>query len=285
MIGIAGTGRMGTAFVQRLIERGHTVLVWNRTPERAQAALARGAQPAASLAELAQADTIMLSLTDASAVQGVIQGLAESGIAKRLVIDLSTLLPEDSRAAAELVERAGADWVDCPVGGTVAPALKGQLLGMAGGSPEAFARAKPLLEDLCRRVEHLGPAGTGAQMKLALNLPLALYWHTLGEAMAVLKGSGIASDQAIGLLADSSAGPMVLKNRAELVVATLGGADQPGTFDIAGLRKDLDLALRCLKREGAAAPLSETALAAYDRALEEGLGGFDGASLARFLSA
>lgn len=282
-VGIAGTGRMGTAFARRLIETGHTVLVWNRTPARTADAAKAGAGVVSSLAALAAADTILISLTDARAVEAVVDGLLAAGISGRLVVDMSTMLPDQTRPIAAKVVAAGADFIDCPVGGTVAPALKGQLLGMAGGTEAAFLRAKPVLDQLCRRVEHLGPAGSGAQMKLAINLPLALYWQTLAEALAMLKGSGISNEMAVSLIADSSAGPTVLKNRAQVVVDTLAGTDQPGTFDIAGLSKDLNLALAWAQTGGHPLPLSGAARESYERALEDGLGRFDGASLTRFL--
>jgi 3-hydroxyisobutyrate dehydrogenase len=283
-IAIVGTGRMGTAFAKRLIEVGYDVTVWNRTPSRTSAAAEAGAKVAPDLAAVAAADTILVSLTDAPAVDAAAAGLVRAGISGKLVIDLSTLLPDETRALAERITAAGADFVDCPVGGTVAPALKGQLLGMAGGTEAAFERAKPVLEQLCRRVEHLGPAGTGAQMKLAVNLPLAIYWKTLAEALTMLEGSGIPAETAISLIADSSAGPTVLKNRAQVVIDTLNGTDQPGTFDIAGLAKDLELSLRQAALGGRPMPLSEDTRKSYAEALSAGLGGFDGASLTRYLS-
>jgi 3-hydroxyisobutyrate dehydrogenase len=275
---------MGTAFAKRLIEAGHTVTVWNRTPSGTAAAAEAGAAVAPDLATVAAADTILISLTDAAAVEVVTADLISAGIDGKLVIDMSTLLPDETRTVAGKIAAAGADFVDCPVGGTVGPALKGQLLGMAGGTEAAFARAQPLLNDLCKRVEHLGPAGAGAQMKLAVNLPLAIYWKTLAEALTLLQGSGINAETAISLIADSSAGPTVLKNRAQVVIDTLNGTDQPGTFDIAGLAKDLDLALRQAALGGHTMPLSEETRKSYEKALSAGLGGFDGASLTRHLT-
>lgn len=280
IIGIAGTGRMGTAFARRLIETGHKVRVWNRTAERTASAVAAGAE-AVDLAGLAAADVILLSLTNAAASQEVLRDLAGAGLSGRLVIEMSTLLPDEAEALASAAAAAGADFVHCPVGGTVAPALKGQLLGMAGGAAAALDRAKPVLADLCRRVEFLGTVGAAARMKLAVNLPLAIYWQTLGESLALLRGAGVPDDLAVSLIADSSAGPTVLKNRAQVVVDTLAGTDQPGTFDIAGLAKDLGLALKLAEAEGADLPLSRTAGPCYAAALEAGLGGFDGASLTR----
>jgi 3-hydroxyisobutyrate dehydrogenase len=279
-IGIAGTGRMGTAFARRLIETGHPVKVWNRSPDRLAAAVEAGAE-ATDIEGLAACDVIVISLTDAAASDAVLGQLTRAGIAGRLVVEMSTLLPEEAEALAAKATAAGAEFVHCPVGGTVAPALKGQLLGLAGGTSAAFERAKPILEKLCRRVEFLGSAGAAARMKLAVNLPLAIYWQTLGESLTLLRGAGVPDDLAISLIADSSAGPTVLRNRAQVVVDTLGGTDQPGTFDIAGLSKDLRLALDLAAAEGATLPLASAAEPQYGAALEAGLGGFDGASLTR----
>jgi 3-hydroxyisobutyrate dehydrogenase len=276
---------MGTAFAKRLIEVGQPVTVWNRSADRTEAAVAAGAARADDIAGLAAADAILISLTDAAAVEAVVDALVAAGIEGKLVVDLSTLLPDETVAIAAKVTGAGADFLECPVGGTVGPALKGALLGMAGGSEAAFERAKPILDHLCKRVELMGAAGSGARMKLAVNLPLALYWKTLAEALVMLEGSGIASETAISMIADSSAGPTVLKNRAQVVIDTLNGTDHPGTFDIAGLTKDLDLALRQAAIAGRDMPLSQEARKSYEAALEAGLGGFDGASLTRYLSA
>lgn len=282
-IAIFGTGRMGTAFAKRLIETGHDVTVWNRTAEKTAAASEAGARVASGIAEAAKAEVLMLSLTDATAVRAVVEDILEAGIEGRLMIDTSTLLPDETREIAQQVTEAGADFVDCPVGGTVAPALKGQLLGMAGGTDEAFARAQPILDQLCKRVEHMGPAGTGAHMKLAVNLPLVIYWKTLAEALAMLKDCGIPAEKAISVIADSSGGPTVLKNRAQVVIDTLNGTDQIGTVDIETLRKDLELALRQAGNSGVSMSISEAARDSYAAAVEAGLGHFDGSSLTRYL--
>ncbi len=279
-VGIAGTGRMGTAFARRLIETGYPVKVWNRSPARLTAAVDAGAE-ASDLPGLAARDVIVMSLTDATASNAVLDQLIGAGIAGRLVIEMSTLMPAEADALAAKATAAGAEFVHCPVGGTVAPALKGQLLGLAGGTAAAFNYAKPVLDQLCRRVEHLGTAGAAARMKLALNLPLAIYWQTLGESLALMRGTEVPDDLVISLIADSSAGPTVLKNRAQVVVDTLAGRDQPGTFDIAGLMKDLAMALDLAAAEGAVLPVASASEPRYRAALDAGLGRFDGASLTR----
>lgn len=284
-IGVIGTGRMGTAIATRLVELGHAVSVWNRTAAGMNRAVAAGATGVESLGELVRGATVLISsLTDKAALDGLVDqeaGLLASGIEGKLWIEMSTLLPDQQQALAARAEAVGCHYLECPVGGTVGPALKGALLGMAGGSAAAWERGRPILEGLCKRVEHLGPVGSGSAMKLAVNLPLALYWASLGEALSLLKGSGIAPGVAASIMSDSSAGPAVLKNRLDVVVKTLGGEDQPGTFDINGLRKDLLLALEWGGRGGATMTLAEAALDLYDAAVAQDLGGFDGSSLTR----
>ncbi|GAB5375693.1 MAG: NAD(P)-dependent oxidoreductase [Acuticoccus sp.] len=285
-VGIVGTGRMGTAIGKRLMESGHAVVAWNRTAERTGDLAAAGATIAANPAALRdRADVVITSLTDQAALAAVFggdSGLLADGAEGTLFIEMSTLLPDEQQALAADAHGAGAGYVECPVGGTVGPALKGQLLGMAGGSTAEFERARPILETLCKRVDHLGEVGAGAKMKLAVNLPLALYWATLGEAIALLpEGSGLDGHKIADILAASSGGPNVLKNRMEVVAKTIDGTDQPGTFDINGLAKDLRLALLWARRSGKAMPLTQAAEAVYAEAIAAGLGGFDGATIAR----
>ncbi|MDS9469578.1 NAD(P)-dependent oxidoreductase [Paracoccus sp. MBLB3053] len=280
VIGIAGVGRMGSAFAQRLIGTGHQVRVWNRNPDRCAPAVAAGAEQV-DMAGLAACPVIITSLADDLAVSQITKALIDAGLGDGLLIEMSTLLPSEAAALAQQVGAAGVEFLHAPVGGTVEPALKGQLLGMAGGSAAAFARARPVLDHLCRRVEYLGTPEAAARMKLAINLPLAIYWQTLGEALALLRGAGIAPELAISMIADSSAGPTVLKNRQQVVVDTLAGQDLAGTFDLAGLAKDLNQALVLARGEGADMPLSDATAPRYARALEQGHGGLDGASLSR----
>jgi 3-hydroxyisobutyrate dehydrogenase len=283
-VAIFGTGRMGTAFAKRLIETGNSVTVWNRTSEKTSAASQAGAIVAEKIADAAKSDILILSLSGSSAVRQVVESILEVGNKGRLIIDTSTLLPDDSREFADMVIRAGSHFVDCPVGGTVVPALKGQLLGMAGGTIEDFERARPILEQLCRRVEHMGSVGSGSHMKLAVNLPLIIYWKTLSESLAMFKESGIPIEKAISVIADSSGGPAVLKNRAQVVIDTLNGTDQIGTVDIETLQKDLELALKQAKKSGISMSISEATRDAYTEAVASKLSAFDGSSLTRYLS-
>jgi 3-hydroxyisobutyrate dehydrogenase len=183
-------------------------------------------------------------------------------------------------ALAEKVRAAGGTFVECPVGGTVGPAREGKLLGVAGALPADFAVAKPLLAQMCRRVEHVGPVGAGSSMKLALNLPLMIYYQAMGEAYVLCRHLGLDPKWLMEFMADTSGGPNVLKARGPKIAAALAGGDAgPPAFDVNSIRKDLATMVAEAAVHGAKLPLAERTLAIYDEAAREGWGGKDGATL------
>ena len=185
-VGVAGVGRMGAAIAAHLIDVGHVVTVWNRAAEKTGPLAKAGAKVAATPAELAGGvEAVITILTNRDAQAAVYEGpsgLLAWGAGGKLFIDMSTVQPHEAVALAEKVRAKGGVFVECPVGGTVGPARQGKLLGVAGATREDFEKAKPLLDQMCRRVELVGPVGAGASMKLALNLPLLVYYQALAEA-------------------------------------------------------------------------------------------------------
>ena len=222
-VGVAGVGRMGAAIAAHLIEVGHQVTVWNRTPDKIKPLADAGAKVAKTPAELANAvEAIVTILTNQEALASVYegpQGLLSGDVKGKLVIEMSTVQPHDEVALAEKVRAKGAVFVECPVGGTVGPARQGKLLGVAGGTREDFDKAKPLLDQMCRRVELVGPVGSGASMKLALNLPLLVYYQALAEAYVLCRHLKLDNKWLMEFLSDTSGGPNVLKNRGPAIAA------------------------------------------------------------------
>jgi 3-hydroxyisobutyrate dehydrogenase len=268
-IGIAGIGKMGAAIAQRLIEVGHKVTAWNRSADKLQPVKDAGAAVAATPAELVQAsDAVISMLTDAAAIDAVYNGasgLLAGDVRGILFIEMSTVLPQTEVALAEKVRAKGAIFVECPVGGSTGPARQGKLIGLMGGEPPDAARAKPILEQLCRRLEHCGPVGSGAVMKLTINMPLMIYWQALGEALALCRPLGLDPARIMDLLSDTSGGPNVLKVRAPVIAAVLKGGDGgPVTFDVDSGIKDLRTMLAEGKSRGVELPLVEKTLACYE---------------------
>jgi 3-hydroxyisobutyrate dehydrogenase len=271
MIGIAGIGKMGAAIAQRLIEAGHKVTVWNRSAGKLKPVTDAGAAVAATAAELAtRADVIITMLTDAAAIDAVYNGassLLAGDVRGKLFIEMSTVLPQTEVTLAAKVRAKGAAFVECPVGGSTGPARQGKLIGLMGAEPADAARAKPILDQLCRRLEHCGPIGAGSVMKLTINMPLMIYWQALGEALALCRPLGLDPARIMDLLSDTSGGPNVLKVRAPVVATQLKGADAgPVTFDISSGVKDLRTMLAEGKARGLELPLVEKTLACYEEA-------------------
>jgi len=288
-VGVAGLGNMGTAVAARLIETGNKVTVWNRTAQKCAPLAAAGAAVAASPAALAsEVETVITMLTDAAAIDAVYggpAGLLAGNVKGKLLIEMSTVPPHVETALAARVRTAIAAFVECPVGGSTGPARQGKLIGLMGAEPADAARAKPLLDQLCRRIEHCGPVGAGATMKLTINLPLMVYWQALGEALALCRPLGLDPARVIDLLADTSGGPNVLKVRGPALVKLLEGEDPgPVTFTLDNSIKDL----RTMLAEGAAhgvdMPLVADTLSCFEEASRHGLGAAEGAGLSVYWS-
>src|SRR5256885_8692995 len=148
-IGMAGTGRMGAAIAQRLAGRGHEVKVWNRTAGKARGLGLEVVDSATRLADVSE--SLISILTDAAAVESVYGQLLAGDVKGKLFIEMSTVRPDTERRVAKQARAKGAAFVECPVGGTVGPAKEGKLFGFAGGEAADVARARPLLDQLCRR--------------------------------------------------------------------------------------------------------------------------------------
>ena len=276
-IGIVGMGKMGAALAARLGGLGHELTVWNRTAARAQSAAPAGSSIAATPRELASSVDIVISiLTNAAAIDAVYtgkEGLLAGDVAGKLFIEMSTVRPGTEKALAAKIDAHGAALIDCPVGGSVGPARDGKLIGFVGGAASDVARTKPLLDQMCRRVEHVGPVGAGASMKLAINLPLLVYWQALGEALVLCKPLGLDPARIMDIFADTSGGPNVLKVRGPAIAKALNGQDTGAiTFDIDSIRKDLQTMIEEAQSLGGTLPVTARALECFDEASREGLG-------------
>jgi 3-hydroxyisobutyrate dehydrogenase len=279
-IGIVGTGRMGSAVARRLLEFDHEVRVWNRTVANADAALEAGAKWAPTLTELVNQSEVVISfLRDNAAVARVYlgsEGLLSGRVEGRHFIDMSTVTPDTHWPIAPVMVFRGAGFIECPVSGSISAARSGSLVGFAGGGAPDFARVQPVLEQLCRRVEHVGPLGAGARMKLAANLLLTVFWQALGESLLLADPSASDVERAVDLLADSNIGAAVLRARAPQVVAAMHG-DPSGAaaFDVDTMRKDLRYMAQEAIAHGSTLPLASRTLECFDRAAREGRGGVD----------
>lgn len=278
MIGVIGLGNMGYAIAERLLEQGESLTVWNR--DAAKAGGLDDVLIATTPHELAQSCNVIISvLANDVATQSVWfgeHGLLASDLTGRVVVDMCTTAPARAIELQTAVVNKNGLFLECPVGGTIAPARDGMLLGLAGGTDQAFAQAKPVLQKLTRRLEHIGPAGTGAAMKLSINLPLMVYWSALGEALEIALNHNIDAALALDILADSSGAIGAAKKRVPPICNMVLKGEQGGTnFSLENAIKDMQLMAAELQANEDTDKVVSTALERYKKAGQQGFNGFD----------
>jgi len=255
-VAVLGTGRMGGAMAERLASQGIAVVVYNRSAERAAALAQRiGATVASSpAAAAAVADVTISMVADDEAVRALFEG--PDGVAAGIrpgtvAIDCSTVLPDTIRSVADAVLARGAGILDGPVSGSVGSALAGELTIMVGGAVADLERAMPVLERLAGRVFHLGPLGTGAAMKLAVNTLIFGLNEAVAEGLVLAERNGIDRALAYDVLAASAAGaPFVGYKRAAFVEPE----STPVAFSLELAAKDLRLIGELAGASGTAMP-------------------------------
>jgi len=285
MIGVIGLGNMGYAIATRLLAEGHTLTVWNRSAQKAKGL--HGVNVAKTPSEVVSVcDITLCVLGNDEATEAVYfsdHGIATVDLASKVIVDMCTMSPDRARLLEAAVLKRQGLFLECPVGGTVGPALEGKLLGLAGGSNDAFSKAQPVLTQLTRRLEHFGAVGTGSAMKLAINLPLMVYWSALGEALSIAKAHDVDSAMALDVLADSSGAIGAAKKRVPPIRDMVVHGDAGGTnFSIENAIKDMKLMVATAADLGTTADVVAMALARAELAQQEGFATLDCSLVAAF---
>ena len=283
-VGVCGTGRMGSSIAQRLLTVGHDVAVWNRDLAKTKSLTDAGAKLFASPTELVEnCEAIIVMLLNDDATEAVYRGpkgILKAKLAGRLLIDMSTVRPDTMKSVGTAVTQQGAVFVECPVGGSTGPAKEGKLFGLVGGARDDVSRALPILEQLCRRIEHVGKLGSGATMKLAINLPLLVYWQALGEALTICTALKLTPDRLIDILSDTAGTPTAMKGRGAVIARGLSGQPRGETaFGISAAKKDLATAVQFAASMHATLPVASSALACFEEAEATGLGDADATTI------
>ncbi len=274
---------MGAAMARHVLDGGHELVVWNRSPGRAEDLVAAGATEAASPAQAARgADVVVLMLTGPAAVREVLfdpDGVDSGAEEGTLVLDCTTIGPTAARAiAAELAER-GLRYLDAPVFGTVGPAREGTLTVVASGREEDYAEAEPLLR--CwgepSRVRRIGDLGAASALKLVVNTALGVHASGLGEALRLARALGVAREEAMTALGTGPYG-WILGYKRHMI----DEADYSDTaFSLDLMAKDLDLAVTEAEPE---LPVIAAALGNIRGACAAGRGGEDFAAVIGWLA-
>ena len=242
-VAIVGTGRMGSAMARAVAAAGHDLVLFNRTRARCDPlADELGARAVDSPAAAAAAADVTISmLADDAAVRAVYtgdDGLAAGAHEGGVLVDMSTVLPATMRSVEPAVRATGSGLLDAPVSGSVSLAESGQLTLMVGGSEADLERARPALEAVAKAIFHLGPLGSGAAMKLAVNVVIFGLNGALAEGLALAEAAGIDRAMAYDVIAAGAAGaPYLGYKRAQFVDPDAA----PVAFSLALTEKDLRL--------------------------------------------
>ena len=272
-IALLGTGLLGAAIGQRLLQRGHRLSVWNRTPERCAPLLAAGAELAATpAAAIAAAEVVVTVLSDGPATAAVLLDQGGSALAGRSVVQIATIAPEESRQLDVAIRALGGHYIEVPVLGSRPEALAGSLQLMAGGPAASVERLWPLLQDLAGTPVRLGEVGSAMAAKLALNQLIASLTHAFSLSLHLVQHAGVEVEAFMELLRGSALYAPTFDKKLERELA--GDYANPN-FPTAHLRKDLLLFLAAARGAGLAVEGLEGLAALLERATPAGLDGLD----------
>ncbi|WP_019625133.1 NAD(P)-dependent oxidoreductase [Thioalkalivibrio sp. ALJT] len=252
-VALLGCGLMGQPMGLRLLQAGFPLVAYNRTPARAADLAAEGvvvhSRPDAAVAA---ADIILLMLSDAAAIDAVLDELPPGGLAGRCVIQMATILPAESRALAQRIRAAGACYLEAPVLGSIPEARDGRLLIMAGADSAAdFARAEPVLAALGEQPRHVGAVGQGAALKLAFNQLIASLTAAFSLSLGLVRREGVPVDTFMEILRASALyAPTFDKKLGKM----LGGDFGVANFPVKHLLKDVRLTERAVEDADLSAP-------------------------------
>ncbi|MGA8222048.1 MAG: NAD(P)-dependent oxidoreductase [Candidatus Acidiferrales bacterium] len=281
-VGFIGLGLMGNPMARNLLKAGFPLVVWNRTPARAQPLVQEGAKLGASPSDTArQVDVLITIVSDPPAVEEVLLGPngAISNLKKgSVLIDSSTVSPELARRTASVCEGRGVGYLDAPVTGGTWGAEKGELVFMIGGKNEIFERVKPVFSAMGKKFFLLGPNGAGQTVKLAMNLILALQVEALAEALALVTRAGIEGERLVEVMQSSMARAGVLDVKAPLILKN----EFPPSFPLRLMHKDIRLALDLAKQEGISLPAAAAAFTTYSAVKDAAKDDPDFAAVARY---
>lgn len=265
-VSVLGMGRMGKAVALRLLDGGHRVTVWNRSPGKAGEAVAHGATEAGSVPEAINgAEVVITSLANDAAVQSV--ALGEGGLAARLegalFADASTISPALSAELAGAVEA----FVAMPILGNPEAVRTGKALYLLGGPPAVLDRIGPAVASLTSATRRYRTAPMASSAKLASNLLLLDAVVALAEAFTVARAGGLSEGEIRELLGESALVPPAVRNRFE---AILGHGDA-SWWTVALGGKDARLAVELARSAGSELPLTQAAYQRYQDAVAAGL--------------
>ncbi|NJL47237.1 MAG: NAD(P)-dependent oxidoreductase [Leptolyngbyaceae cyanobacterium SM2_5_2] len=284
-IGVIGTGLMGAPMVLRLLSSGHRVWVYNRTPSRLKSLELAGATVCATPLALAQTvDSVILMLTDFQAIQSLLlDDLASSTaqptalpLAGCTIIQMGTIAPTQSQALAKGFAQVGASYLEAPVLGSIPEAKNGKLIVMVGAEADQYQRWQPLLADLGTSVYHVGPVGTAAALKLAMNQLIGSLTAAFAQSLALVQQVGLDVDTFMAVVRQSALYAPTFDKKLQRM-QTRNFADP--NFPAKHLLKDMSLFIEAAQALGVDTLPAESIRQIIAQAVDAGFGDDDYAAL------
>jgi len=259
-VAILGTGKMGGAMARRLDSQGHDLVLWNRTRQRAEA-LGIGKVAATPAKAVDGAEIVISMLTDADAVRAAFlgEGGAVKAAHRQVFVEMSTAGPDVAHDVAPAIERAGAQFVEAPVMGSIGAVDSGTLVVLAAGPDAAIDLALPVLEAL-GQVRRVGELGKAASLKLVANSMTAGVSALAAELQSAGTVAGLDPDDVFWVI--TRIAPGLSARKAGFVEHRY----EPVTFALRDALKDVRLATELFERSGSTTPLTSTTEELYDRA-------------------
>lgn len=283
-VGFVGLGIMGSRMAGNLAKHGYELVVFNRTRQKAEGLLERGAAWAETPRAVAEkVDFLFTMLAHPEAVQEM--ALGRSGFldgleAGTLWIDCSTVHPSFSRRMAEEAKARQLRFLDAPVAGTKGPAAAGQLTFLVGGEPSDLDACRPMLEVMGSRIVYAGENGQGTSLKMVVNLLLAQGMLAFAEGLVLGQALGIGRELLFDiLLGGPVAAPFTASKREKIE-----GGEYEADFPLRWLHKDLQMAGIAAYEQGVALPATSLAKEVYGLAARLGMADLDFSAIYRLLS-
>lgn len=281
-VALIGAGAMGGAIGARLVATGTPLVVFDLDAEKVAALVAQGATAAASAAEAAAgAGAVILSLNAAHIVRAAVfgaQGVAEGAAKGTVIIDMSSIDPESTKALARDAAERGLHWVDSPLSGGIPKAAIGKLTLMQGGEATAVAKAQAVLAEVASNQTHMGPAGAGQTTKLINQVLCGLNFLAVAEATALAEAAGVDVARIPQALAGGRADSAILQE----YMPRFAARDYRRTGRIDNMVKDLNGAQDLARLSHTAMPLTAVCAEVHRMLTAAGLGGEDQAALMEY---
>ena len=289
-IGFIGLGNMGLPMAQNLVKAGHAVAGFDLSEYPVDRLAADGGTPARSIADTCRDAEIVITMLPAGpevreaylGSDGVLAAVQRG----TLLVDSSTIDVKTAREVAQAAEEQGLAMIDAPVSGGVSGALAASLTFMVGGSPEAFERARPVLEKMGKTIVHAGGAGNGQAAKICNNMILGASMIVVCEAFLLAEKLGLDAQRLFDISSKSSGQCWSMTSYCPVpgpVPTSPANRDYKAGFTAAMMLKDLQLAQTAAREARAATPLGAGAAAVYEQYVGSGDGGADFSGIIRFL--